>query len=122
MYVLVPLTTCVDSCLKELGSLYEAGVIHRDVSPSNLIISDSGTPGGHIIDFDHSKIAYVKRPVTQPKKSEDVEAIASSLLHDEDAAMNYVFKLRFLWEIRGRPPTTHDFHWPKVGKNNQTYS
>jgi serine/threonine protein kinase len=118
MYVLVPSNTHVDSCLIELGSLYEAGVIHRDVSPSNLIISDSEKPGGHIIDFDHSKIAYDKSPSTQPKESPDVEVIASSVLQSQERAMNYVLKLRLLWEIHGRTPTAHDFHWPKVGKNN----
>jgi tRNA A-37 threonylcarbamoyl transferase component Bud32 len=118
MYVLVPLATHVDSCLIELGSLYEAGVIHRDVSPSNLIISDSEKPGGHIIDFDHSKIAYSKSPVTQPKKSEDVEVIASSVLQSQAGAMRYVVNLKLLWEIYDRTPTPGDFHWPKVGKND----
>jgi serine/threonine protein kinase len=122
MYVLVLLNTCVDSCLIELGSLYEAGVIHRDVSPSNLIISDSEKPGGHIIDFDHSKIAYATSEVTQPKESEDVEKIVFSLLQSRVGAMNYVFKLRLLWESHDRTPTPRDFHWPEVGKNNQTYS
>jgi serine/threonine protein kinase len=118
MYVLVPLTTRVDSCLIELGSLYEAGIIHRDVSPSNLIISDSGTPGGQIIDFDHSKIAYVKSPVPQPEDSQDVEGIASSLVEDLGAAILYVTRLKVLWKIRGRTPTPSDFHWPKVGRSS----
>jgi RIO-like serine/threonine protein kinase len=36
-----------------LADAYEAGILHRDFSPGNVIIADDGT--GRLIDWDLSK-------------------------------------------------------------------
>ncbi|KAF7777686.1 hypothetical protein Agabi119p4_3758 [Agaricus bisporus var. burnettii] len=96
--------------VEELGSLYKKGIIHRDVSPGNLIISDSGA---HIIDFDHSKITYeIGKVVVQRKESEDVLEVASAVFGDTAKAEGYVGHLKTLWNVKDRPATPTDFRWP----------
>jgi serine/threonine protein kinase len=98
--------------LVELETLHKNGVVHRNVSPSNLLISDSG---GHIIDYDHSKVGFVKREVAvKETQTEDVIKIATGILGDEWEAETYVNRLKWLWEIRDRPATREDFDWPEV--------
>jgi serine/threonine protein kinase len=102
--------------------LYERGVIHRDVSPSNLIISDSPNLGGHIIDFDHSKIAFEKSQIVEEEDHGSVDEIASKLLKTTRGAKKYVSELKIFWgwEIKTRDATPADFHWPLVRKNDLT--
>ncbi|XP_006458689.1 hypothetical protein AGABI2DRAFT_115720 [Agaricus bisporus var. bisporus H97] len=104
------LLLAVRMIVEELGSLYKKGIIHRDVSPGNLIISDSG---GHIIDFDHSKITYeIGKVVVQRKESEDVLEVASAVFGDTAKAEGYVGHLKTLWNVKDRPATPTDFRWP----------
>ncbi|KAF7777865.1 hypothetical protein Agabi119p4_3937 [Agaricus bisporus var. burnettii] len=104
------LLLAVRMIVEELGLLYKKGIIHRDVSPGNLIISDSG---GHIIDFDHSKITYeIGKVAVQRKESEDVWEAASAILENTDAAEIYVRQLKHLWNVKDRPATPTDFRWP----------
>ncbi|KAF7777864.1 hypothetical protein Agabi119p4_3936 [Agaricus bisporus var. burnettii] len=104
------LLLAVRMIVEELGLLYKKGIIHRDVSPGNLIISDSG---GHIIDFDHSKITYeIGKVAVQRKESEDVWEAASAILENTDAAEMYVTQLKHLWNVKDRPATPTDFRWP----------
>ncbi|EKM83212.1 hypothetical protein AGABI1DRAFT_89790 [Agaricus bisporus var. burnettii JB137-S8] len=103
------LLQAVRMIVEELGLLYKKGVIHRDISPANLLISHSG---GHIIDFDHSKIAFEKGVEVEPPTGQNVEEIATKLLKNDDKADLYVRALERLWKIRGRPATPEDFAWP----------
>ncbi|EKM83209.1 hypothetical protein AGABI1DRAFT_104925 [Agaricus bisporus var. burnettii JB137-S8] len=103
------LLQAVRMIVEELGLLYKKGVIHRDISPANLLISHSG---GHIIDFDHSKIAFEKGVEVEPPTGQNVEEIATKLLKNDDKADLYVRALERLWKIRGRPATPEDFIWP----------
>ncbi|XP_006458684.1 hypothetical protein AGABI2DRAFT_176932 [Agaricus bisporus var. bisporus H97] len=106
------LLLAVRMIVEELGSLYKKGIIHRDVSPGNLIISDSG---GHIIDFDHSKITFeIGKVAVQRKESEDVLEVASAILENKDAAENYVRQLKHLWKVKDRLATPTDFRWPMI--------
>jgi hypothetical protein len=90
------------------------------VSPSNLIISDSPNFGGHIIDFDHSKIAFEKRQIAEEEVHGSVDEIASKLLMTKRAAENYLVELKRFWKIKDRGATPADFHWPLVRKNDLT--
>jgi serine/threonine protein kinase len=106
--------------LIELETLHKNGVVHRDVSPSNLIISDSG---GHIIDYDHSKVGFVKGEVAvKETQTEDVVEIATNILNDARQARIYVNRLKELWIINGRDPTRDDFGWPEVGYRSSHWS
>jgi RIO-like serine/threonine protein kinase len=42
-----------------LADAYEAGILHRDFSPGNVIITDDGT--GRLIDWDLSKPKNTKQ-------------------------------------------------------------
>jgi hypothetical protein len=102
--------------LIELETLHKNGVVHRDVSPSNLIISDSG---GHIIDYDHSKVGFVKGEVAvKATQTKDVVEIATNILDDAWQARIYVNHLKELWIVNGRDPTSEDFGWPEVGNHS----
>jgi hypothetical protein len=74
--------------------------------------------GGHIIDFDHSKIAFEKGEVVKLREGLCVEDIANNLLDTEYAAESYVFQLKRLWKIEDQQATPTDFHWPAVGEND----
>ncbi|EKM83214.1 hypothetical protein AGABI1DRAFT_104928 [Agaricus bisporus var. burnettii JB137-S8] len=114
------LLLAVRMIVEELGSLYKKGIIHRDVSPGNLILSDSG---GHIIDFDHSKITFETRKATvQRKESEDVLEVASAILENTAPAENYVGYLKILWNVKDRPATPTDFRWPTEYKPVYSFS
>ncbi|EKM83213.1 hypothetical protein AGABI1DRAFT_104927 [Agaricus bisporus var. burnettii JB137-S8] len=104
------LLLAVRMIVKELGLLYKKGIIHRDVSPGNLIISDSG---GHIIDFDHSKIAFeMSNSVVERKEGQDVFEVALEILKPERRARDYVRNLKVLWDVEDRSATPDDFRWP----------
>jgi hypothetical protein len=77
--------------------------------------------GGHIIDFDHSKIAFEKSQIVEEENSESVREIASKLLKTKSAAKNYVSELKKLWEIEDQSAIPADFHWPLVRKSDFTY-
>ncbi len=51
----------VSSIASGLGAIHDAGIVHRDVKPSNVMVPRSGPSAAVIVDFSHSLIMSNER-------------------------------------------------------------
>ncbi|KAF8686103.1 hypothetical protein AX14_003955 [Amanita brunnescens Koide BX004] len=57
------LVTALRDAVRDHENMYEKGILHRDISFSNILICDDHKDAGMLIDLDHSKYSAERRAV-----------------------------------------------------------